>query len=808
MSNYAGLLQHLHRTERVLPLETIQAALSHHLANVQPLPTSLVATAISSNLFLATPFTLPPLQSLQISLRHALHLKYALLDKPQGLSSSIFTRSIRSRMNQWVSDLMKGLQDGHPVMRLTAATGVLLGLKDLREGKSLELGTRRTVEDEIVVAFAEVMDLYRHEVTEDNEGQNFNETSTRTAEWEREFQGAEFTSDISTVTLCLVLACHSLPLIPPEKLQTLPLARLSKILTFCVTSAFREGRFFEEDSDNSISGGSSALLFDAIAPLSKLTSLMLALLIDLRTSEGIDVASQVEEKLCQVCATAETNMQKVLEHSAAKDSWKVLKTLLFSCVMITEAVLSSSLYIPRSVYSPVMVAGSSSIEPATPATLALYTLRILGHLSHVVHQFGGVTSMGVPTEDGGMGGVFKEMRKTFYLALDIVSATAAEETRTRGPLEKFVKSSCQAIKLLESPSTSSLTVPVRWERDQLRLSRTSYALACIEQLVPILSTECLSADVWPIVETHLYLPEIDPVPAKSLRETYEAAHSVILAVFDTNANSYDGNSNSNNRDELSVFAQRLVPFYVKCLIENSDEGQLSTVQLCMAFRALLRSAACSHTETSDYTDQPVKYALAWFCVSEMVDAQKCLEQELSTEYKSVDGRSLSGRTSIIMKEQRFHRLRMAMVAGLSAVPHALLGEYLNELKRIILNHDAPDREENLHAPGTRKGKGKEKAHDLEGEEESKLSTISQAVGGDVSKSRGTREKEELLQALYLEATERVGDREQEVIISWWYENLDLLGRELGSYKKGEIRSEPSAGRVAAGNESATALARL
>ncbi|KAG7088260.1 hypothetical protein E1B28_012274 [Marasmius oreades] len=793
MSNYARLLQHLHQRERILPLETIQAALSHHLANVQPLPTPLVATAITSNLFFATPFTLPPLQSLQVSLRHALHLKYALLDKPKALNPSIFSPSIRSQMNQWVSDLMKGLQGGHAVMRLTTGTGVLLGLEDLRNSRDLELGIRRTVEDEIVVAFAEIMDLYKHELNEDSQDQ------ASIAGWEREFQGSETASEISTITLCLVLACHSLPFIPPKKLQTLPLARLSRILTLSVTSAFREGNFLEEESRNG--SGSSALVFDVIAPLSKLTSLTLALLIDLRASEGIDVAASVEEKLCQVCARVESNIQNILEHSAARDSWQVLKTLLFSCVMITEALLSSSLYIPRSVYSSATTVNSNGIKLVTPATLALYTLRILGHLSHVVHQFGGVTSMGVPTEDGSAGGVFKEMRKTFYLALDILTATAAEETQTQSLLEEFVKDFCQAVKVHDSPSTSSSPIPVHLERNQL-LSKTSYTFACIEQLVPVLSTVCLSGDVWSILEPHLHLPESDPDTLKSLRETYEAAHSVVLAVFDTNANSYDGNVN--HRSELSTFAEHLVPFYVKCLIENSHEGQLSTVQLCMAFKALLRSAACSQTERDGYADQPVNYTLAWFCISAIVEAQKVLEAELASEYRALqsDGGSLSGKTSALLKEMRLHRLRMVMIAGLSAVPHTLLAEFLTELKRTVLNHaERAGPEVVLHTPDTRKGKGKGK------EEEQREAPVEISTMLAMPKSSTDEKKEELLQALYLEATERVGDREKEFVISWWYDNLDLLGCELGSYKKGEVRSEPLAGRIA-GNESATALARL
>ena len=185
MSNYTRLLQHLHRREQVLPLETIQAALAHHLANVQLAPTPLAATAISSNLFFTTPFKPVNLQTLQVAFRHALYLKYTLLDKPKTLSALVFTRSHKSQMDTWVSDLLKGLQGGHAVMRLAAGSGILLGLEEVEKDKNVALGIRRKVEDEVIIAFAEALDIYRHELGEGSANAN---TGTPTVEWEREFQ--------------------------------------------------------------------------------------------------------------------------------------------------------------------------------------------------------------------------------------------------------------------------------------------------------------------------------------------------------------------------------------------------------------------------------------------------------------------------------------------------------------------------------------------------------------------------------------------------------------------------------------------
>ena len=74
-------------------------------------------------------------------------------------------------------------------------------------------------------------------------------------------------------------------------------------------------------------------------------------------------------------------------------------------------------------------------------------------------------------------------------------------------------------------------------------------------------------DVWAIVERHLYLPNADADTLKDLRETYEAAHSVILSLLETNANNHASKLTSG--DGLSMFAERLVPYYAKCLIEVS-----------------------------------------------------------------------------------------------------------------------------------------------------------------------------------------------------------------------------------------------
>ena len=188
---YTILLTHLHNTSSNLPLSTIQGALAHHLATALPLPTPLAAAAISSPLYLSQPFTNEKLQSFSTAFRHATHIKYrALVDaaKSRSTLSTLLGRSMRAVIGQWVSDVLKGIHGGHPVLRLASCSGILLGIEDLRVGErgekeqGIDVGNARTgVENETVVALAEVMDTYAYAA---------GTVSPGVEEWEKEFQPA------------------------------------------------------------------------------------------------------------------------------------------------------------------------------------------------------------------------------------------------------------------------------------------------------------------------------------------------------------------------------------------------------------------------------------------------------------------------------------------------------------------------------------------------------------------------------------------------------------------------------------------
>lgn len=188
---YTNLLAHLHNSTPALPLSTIQSALAHYLAHLTPLPTPLAATAVSSALYLTQPFTLDKLQSLLTAFRHATHLKYRALTqdaKSRSPIGNLFSKSPNAALGQWVDDVVKGIQGGHPVLRLSCLSGLLLGTHDLElesknqvdptHPRTIQLGgARNSVEDELIVAVAEIMDTYSYGFMSGSPG-----------DWEKEFQ--------------------------------------------------------------------------------------------------------------------------------------------------------------------------------------------------------------------------------------------------------------------------------------------------------------------------------------------------------------------------------------------------------------------------------------------------------------------------------------------------------------------------------------------------------------------------------------------------------------------------------------------
>lgn len=133
----------------------------------------------------------------------------------------------------------------------------------------------------------------------------------------------------------------------------------------------------------------------------------------------------------------------------------------------------------------------------------------------------------------------------------------------------------------------------------------------------------------------------------SHRETFESAHSVVLAIFASHAQK----ASESTSQQGGGFTRQIVPFYANCLIDNSVQGRLSTLQLRLAFAALVRSAASA-----------ADLSLAWFCID-------CLLAAIASTSEHDD--------------ERQHRLHLTLISCVPSVPLAFLPRLLDPIRSFI-----------------------------------------------------------------------------------------------------------------------------
>ncbi|KIK94745.1 hypothetical protein PAXRUDRAFT_142236 [Paxillus rubicundulus Ve08.2h10] len=652
---YSVLLNHLHRpSSTILPLPTLQGLIVHYLSQLAPTPTPLAATIVSSSLF--RPFSLAKLEALSASFRHAVHAKLRTLqEEPSG----IFSPSLNARLNSWSTSLLGGLEGGHAITRLACCSGLLLGLEDiLAKLPAKHGGLKASVEDEMILAFAEVIDLF------------FSSDS-----WGKEFQPVMEKGE-DALTLPLIISSHALLLVPPEKFIALPLPQMLSLVARTITEAFASGTFmstfpsfldFKPEYKICVKAGApiheeinaiaSSHAMTYMGSLSKLCSRIISLFVDYRPKLALPRMQETFLGLEAIAKNVEagwlsTGLADAEEESIAPETrplttslWTILKTLLFCIIMITEAGLSATVYAP------------SALGHST-AALALIELRTLSYLAFVIEKFGGVGHS-----------AFSEFKRAFYLALDVLGSTQEES-------EHFVKGMCEEIWSSGHVSTH-----------HVQRAKKAFALSAIEQLVPVLSTSTIQTFVLPFCSPHL--------AGAAHRETFESAHSVVLAILSSRSKIAVDNARSNDRADTlgsdSALTEKMVPFYAQCLIENSADGKLSVAQLRLAFVTLVKHA----TLTCDP-------ALAWLCIDSILAACRAFSAP-----QDVDQR---------------HRLHLSLISSLPSLPLMLLSRALSAVKDII----------------------------------------------DATPSTDDKRKE-LVEAVFQEILENMGDAEKEHAVCWWNE---------------------------------------
>ncbi|KAJ8455269.1 hypothetical protein ONZ51_g12546 [Trametes cubensis] len=641
---YINLIRHLTRASSTLPLETLQASIAHYLARppipIPGSPTSLTATALGSPLFRI--HTHARLSALALAFRHAVHLRVGVLkEEAEANPGGLLSRGVNvgGRLARWFKDVREGFKGSDAVIHLACASGLLLGLEDwetVLQLKEKERRERAKVEEEVVIALAEVIDDGAF------------------------LSGASLSGTTDTF----------------GKIAIEP------------TSSFAQ-------TIRAVSGSTYVASMSFIA---RFTARAITVLVESRRAPGWEAIGRVLARLQSVTskveqdwskcplaeATEEDDMAGAETREIATLTWSILKTLLFMTLMLSQSILAAVVFVPNS--------HSEATSPVSPHSIALNIMHVLAQLSFVMPQFGGVAS----TAEGGL----PELKRAFYMALDIL--TASDEAA-----ERFVA------ELLRGKITSSKGKGVDVIPRSLHDARAAFMLACVEQLIPKLSEETIRTRVFPLCVPHLWDPRC--------RETYESAHSVMLAIFAAYAQRTGRQENEPHRARAHpAFAEMLVPMYAQCLVENSADGCLSTTQLCMAYAALVRGASvCGHDSPGNGESTPAGDAMAWLCIEELLNAinRHCHLKETSAP-----------------PSERLHRLHLALVATVPAVSLPLLPRLLSEVKAII-------------------------------------TSLSPAEG------RTGEMRHELVQALFKVILQDIGDAEKEFVIDWWDENREtLVGR--------------------------------
>ena len=216
------------------------------------------------------------------------------------------------------------------------------------------------------------------------------------------------------------------------------------------------------------------------------------------------------------------------------------------------------------------------------------------------------------------------------------------------------------------------------------------------------------------------------------------------------------------------------------LLQNSVQGRLSTPQLRLAFSMLVQSACVSANEFDGLPDET--YSLAWYCVQLILDKLRDLTSPAAHDVK---GKGKAAREDDIEVEDRsvecVHRLRLVLISMVSSLPLLLMSRVLEEIRILLLTAAA----------------------------------ALQPADSDEEGAAGRRRKE-LVEALFVEFLEGVGNREKEAAIRWWYQHRPMLisGREeegtgtvVGSWIKGVKKDLKDAVNEELGRESQSDAAR-
>ncbi|KAF8318405.1 hypothetical protein DL93DRAFT_2165011 [Clavulina sp. PMI_390] len=619
-SAFVTLLSQNDNGIRQIPEDTLYASIAYytHTLPVTHLPAFIRALITSPSLW--NDRTWSHLIGTQAAVRQSFRLKLALLKKSVA-SSLIFGQDLASPLSQWVKALGEGLASGNTLGHLHASiailSGVIGGLDDINQSASL-VRLRHNMARLLTTTCAETL--------------RFHVASARD-QW-----GGEFAATASpysrSLTVCLL--ARALPSVSNDYLPPLPLKHLIPLLQRELVACYQNGHYLDlamsaernlqgeatfrdlPAAQNALQQLHSSFIFSSAGALHQLLDRCTSVLIISEPALAWSFVSESAESFQNVAAAVEAawlgsalstvGQQSKIASNAAQPLaliWDTLKNLLFSCLISAQSHVNICAFHHH----------PSTFAVSRPIEVVSVTLRTLFHLSFISSHFGGsvADASGLP-----------QQKRAFFGSLDILS--------TQPP-------ACEA--LLSSLISLTQSTPP----SLVRRSRSAFVLHCAEQLVPCVTDAFLQLSLVPFAQPFLTI--------NTTRDTFESAHSVILAIFANNgsrerfaATSRDG------RDKLS---RTLAPLYLESLLQNLTDDGLSSDQLQLAFSSVVRSL-CASGETE----------LAWHCVDSFVQRLRAVRQAIPPRAKERE------------------RLERSLISSISATDTLLLPRLLHVVESEIL----------------------------------------------------------------------------------------------------------------------------
>ncbi|CAE6421205.1 unnamed protein product [Rhizoctonia solani] len=522
--------------------------------------------------------------------------------------------------------------------RLAFLSGLALGLKELeKQDATLSQHTISRSRAELVVSVAECLDLY---APSDSDPMPVWDSSLALR-----MRGAEAHLDI-VVDLCAAV----LPMVPSDQLTALDLSKLACVCVGSILNLFQNGFCFRllELELVKLNPGCLGFKPGAIFPYYIETLHKSSIYIHLGSAAKLighlcmcmaqsdfwqprlyPVLNSLVDGFGQASLNLEVSWSRCLLSQVKEDAevapeiqpvtahiWHMLKSILFTTVLASQSVLDTIIYYP-------------AVTSREGKSLARGILITFCRLSFVSTKFGALTAEG---------GGFSEMKRAFFGALDVLAFNYNDKDTTGDQ-------SC--VKLVADLSIELSNVESSLDAGHpVTQGRIVYFLVCTEHLISQLPEQTIIDIVLPIVQRHL--------SDTHNREVYEAAHSVMLAIFAA----HEGQTLSRPDYLKPRRVHILVPAYVEILLHNSEEDQLSTDQIRLAFQALVRSASFHEPD------------LGWFCVEKLVDAIK----QLTAKGPEKQGQIL--------------RLQLALVSAIPSVPTSKLLPMLGIVYEQIINNTA------------------------------------------------------------------------------------------------------------------------